>query len=114
MRAGRRQSIHSGRHVAAEVLERFVDLFESRGWLNRQIVIRSGGGRYRLFCSESKFLACRMNESWGVSPGTPGWPVCMVTRDRFFHDRSMCAFAAEEPLTDEWLRLLAENDFEVT
>jgi hypothetical protein len=107
-------SIRGGKRAAAEVLKRLVGVFETRGWLNRQIVIRNGRGRYRLFCSESRFLVCRMNESWGIPPGAPGWPVCMVTREGFFHDRSVCAFAAEEPQTDEWLRVLVENDFEVT
>lgn len=114
MKTGQGRSKCDERHTAAEALEQFIGLFESKGWLNRFVVIKSGDARYRLFCSESAFLVYRMNESWGVSPGVPGWPVCMVTRDRLFHDGSTCAFATEEPETREWLRLLAENDFEVT
>ena len=104
----------SGKQAAAEVLEQFVCLFDGKGWLNRTICVRSGDARYRLFCSKSRFFAYRMNDSWGISPGVPGWLVCMVTHDRVFVDAETCAFPAEEPDTHEWLRLLTDNDFEVT
>ena len=99
---------------ATEVLGQFVSLFESKGWLNRMIGVRSGDARYRLFCSESRFLVYRINDKWGIPPGVPGWPVCMVTQDRVFHDAEACAFPAEEPGSEEWLRLLTGADFEVT
>jgi hypothetical protein len=114
MKKGSRPLTGNGKQAAAEVLRQFVCLFESRGWLNRFIGIRSGDGRYRLFCNESRFLAYRMNDSWGVAPGAPGWPVYVVTSDRVFHDGEACAFSRSEPETDEWLRLLIDNDFEVT
>lgn len=102
------------RGVPAEVLAQMVRLFESRGWLDRPIMVKRRNRRYRLFCSQDRFLAYKLNESWGISPGVPGWPVCLVTRDRVFHDAVTCAFTAEEPETDEWLRLLSHNDIEVT
>ena len=114
MKARDRSSAREAEQAAAEVLHRFVSLFEGRGWLNRFINVRGGYGQYRLFCSESRFFAYRMNDRWGISPGAPGWPVCMVTRDRVFHDGSLCAFPTEDPETLQWLRLLADNDFEVT
>ena len=104
----------NGKQAAAEVLQQFVCLFEGKGWLDRTINIRSGDARYRLFCSKSRFFAYRMNDSWGISPGVPGWLVCMVTHDQVFLDAETCAFPTEEPETHEWLRLLADNNFEVT
>jgi hypothetical protein len=102
------------KQAAAEVLRQFICFFEGKGWLNRTISVRSGDARYRLFCSESRFFAYRMNDSWGIPPGVPGWPVCMVTHDRVFHDAETCAFPTEEPDIHEWLRRLTDNDFEVT
>ena len=99
--------------AAKDILDRFVCLFRGKGWLDRPILLQNGGTRYRLFCSENRFFAYRMNESWGISPGVPGWPVCMVTQESLFHDGSTCAIGTEEPETDEWLRLLNNADSEV-
>lgn len=100
--------------AAAEMLEQFVCLFQGRGWLNRFVSLRSGDGRYRIFCSQSSFLAYRTNDNWGTPPGVPGWPVCMVTREHIFCDGHMCAFPTREPESLEWLRRLTDDDFEVT
>lgn len=96
-----------------ERLQQFVHLFERKGWLSRSIGIRSGTVRYRLFCDDSRFFAYRMNESWGVPPGVPGWPVCLITGDSVFPDDEASVLSKEEPDTEEWLRRLTDNDFEV-
>ena len=102
------------RQTDPKVLQEFVCFFESKGWLNRSIGIKSKDARYRLFCSESRFFAYRINESSGISPGVPGWPVCVVTRDNLFHDAETCAFPAGEMGNEEWLSLLTSGCFEVT
>ncbi len=97
----------------AEVLRQFVAFFTGKGWLNQKVAVRSGGISYLLFCDESRFFAYRTNDNWGVPPGVPGWPVCVVTSDRLFHDEEACPFPSEEPGPREWLRRLINNDFEV-
>jgi len=110
---GRRGILSCDVEETAEVLRQFVAFFNGKGWLNQKVAIRSGGISYLLFCDESRFFAYRMNDNWGVPPGVPGWPVCLVTSDHVFHDRRTCASPASEPSPLEWLRRLMENDFEV-
>jgi|GEM_PF-1329117 len=110
---GKRGILSCDVEETAEVLRQFVAFFSGKGWLNQKVAIRSGGISYLLFCDESRFFAYRMNDNWGVPPGVPGWPVCLVTSDHVFHDRRTCASPASEPSPREWLRRLMENDFEV-
>ena len=95
-----------------QVLERFVGVFRSKGWLNRKIGIRYRGVRYRIFCSDSEFLAYRINDHHGISPGVPGWPVCMIREDQIFHDSEMCILSSAEPGCEDWLRCIVDGDFE--
>ncbi len=95
------------------VLQAFVELFASKGWLNQTLRIKHRGRRYRIGCSEAKFLAYRINDHCGISPGFPGWTVCMVTRDQVMEDTQMGAFVSGEPTVRDWLRCMAEADFEL-
>lgn len=96
-----------------QALERFVGVFKSRGWLNRKVRIRYRGVTYRVFCSDTEFLVYRINDHHGISPGVPGWPVCMIREDQIFHDSEMCVLPSAEPGCDDWLRCIADGDFEV-
>lgn len=97
----------------ANILEQLVAIFESQGWLNRQIRITHRSRRYRISCDESGFLAYRINDRCGLSPGFPGWPVCVITPESIIHDSAMSAFPSTEPSAHEWLRCIADNDFEL-
>ncbi len=94
-------------------LRQFVDLFERKGWLNRHIRLQRGSRRYRLSCGEAGFHAYRINDHHGLSPGVPGWPVCIITQEGILQDAEIVAFASTEPSVEEWLHCLAENDFEL-
>ena len=96
-----------------EVLRRFVALFTDKGWLNRNLKIRYRGAGYRIFCSDTEFLVYRINDNACVSPGVPGWPVCMVRQDEVFHDSEMCPFPSPEPDARDWLLCMTQGDFEV-
>jgi len=96
-----------------EVLHHFVGLFRERGWLNRKLKIRYRGVGYRIFCSDTEFLVYRINDNACVSPGVPGWPVCMVRQDEVFHYSEMCPFPSPEPDARDWLHCMAQGDFEV-
>ncbi|OPY92973.1 MAG: hypothetical protein A4E73_00584 [Syntrophaceae bacterium PtaU1.Bin231] len=96
-----------------DVLQEFVGVFVSKGWLNQTIRIRHRGGRYSISCSEKQFFAYRINDNCSVSPGFPGWPVCIVTHDRMTDDAAMSSLASTEPDIREWLRCFRDGDFEL-
>jgi hypothetical protein len=96
-----------------EVLQKFVDVFASKGWLNQGLRIVHRERRYRIFCSETKFIAQRINDHCAISWGFPCWAVCMVTDDRIIEDSHLSGFASLEPGVHDWLRCIAEEDFEI-
>jgi len=96
-----------------DVLQKFVGIFESKGWLNQTLRIKHRDRRYRICCTEREFLAYRINDHCSVLPGFPGWSVCIVTHDQIVEDSDMSAFSSSEPNAHEWLRCIAEEDFEL-
>jgi hypothetical protein len=95
-----------------DILFRFVALFREKGWLDRKIKIKYNNFTYRIFCSDTEFLVYRLNDNAGVSPGSPGWPVCLVRQGRVFHDAEMCPFPSTEPDAGRWLSFIAEGALE--
>jgi hypothetical protein len=98
---------------AIDVLQTFIEIFESRGWLNQTIRIRLQERRYRISCTETGFVAYRINDHCGVSPGIPGWPVCFVTQDHMMEDSDMSRFASNEPSILDWLRFITDSELEL-
>ena len=96
-----------------DVLLKFGGIFESKGGLNPTLRIKHCDKRYRICCSEREFLAYRINDHCNVLPGFPGWPVCIVTHDQIVEDSDMSAFSSSEPSAHDWLRCIAEGDFEL-
>lgn len=95
-----------------EILMQLVEIFASRGWLNRNLRVRVQNARYRIFCSEAEFLVFRINDNCGVPPGIPGWPVCMVNRERVVEDEHMAGSSSTEPGAREWLESLSAGSIE--
>jgi hypothetical protein len=110
---GRRQVRERVGKKPGDVLKEFVQVFESKGWLNQDIRIRRCESRYRVFCSEGHFFVYRINDNCGLSHGFPGWPVCSVTHARITHDSEMSPLGSKEPTAGEWLRYMADGDFEL-
>jgi hypothetical protein len=96
-----------------DVLRQFVGVFASKGWLNQKVRIKHRDGSYRIFCSEREFFAYRINENWGIPPGIPGWHVCVVNQNQIIDDSGMSQFPSTEPSVHDWLRCIADGDFEV-
>jgi hypothetical protein len=96
-----------------DVLEEFIGVFVNKGWLNQTIRIRRHERRYRISCSETGFIAYRINDHSGVSPGIPGWPVCFVTQKQIMDDSDMSGLASTEPRVHDWLRFIMEDDLEL-
>jgi hypothetical protein len=97
---------------AAIILQQFISIFSSKGWLNRSIRIKHHDKKYRLMCSEKLFIAFRCNDNYGISPGIPGWNVCIIDQDQIIQDSDFSPFASDEPSAHDWLHSLQENDFE--
>ena len=96
-----------------DVLQKFVGIFESKGWLNQTLRIKHHDRRYRICCTNREFLAYRINDHCSVLPGFPGWSVCIVTPDQIVEDSDMSRFSSSEPSAHDWLRCIAEEDFEL-
>lgn len=96
-----------------DVMQKFVDVFASKGWLNQTTRIKHRDKRYRIFCSEREFFAYRINDNCGISPGFPGWPICIVTHDKIIEDSHMSRFPSTEPSAHDWLCCIADGDFEL-
>jgi len=113
MKAGDREFRDPVEKEPVDVLRRFVDVFVNKGWLNQTLRIKHRGRRYRIFCSERKFFAYQINDHYGVSWGFPGWPVCIVTPDQIISDPEISACQSTEPSVHDWLRCIADDDFEI-
>ena len=103
----------SCRKEADGCLAEFVGVFASKGWLKQSVRIKRRDRRYRIFCSERKFFSYRINDNCGISPGFPGWLVCIVTHDEISDDSKMPDFASAKPSAHHWLRCIAHGDFEL-
>jgi hypothetical protein len=113
MKAGYTPSQDPAEKKPIDFLQKFVGVFSSKGWLNQTLRIKHRDRRYRISCSEKKFFAYRINDKCAVTPGYPGWPVCIITHDQIIDDAKMSAFASAEPSVNDWLRCIHEEDFEL-
>ena len=113
MKAGNVSSGDLQENRPTDVLQRFVGIFEEKGWLNQTLRIKHRDRRYRICRTAREFLAYRINDHCNVLPGFPGWSVCIVTHEQIVEDSDMSAFSSSEPSAYEWLRCIAEEDFEL-
>lgn len=95
------------------ILTQLVGVFEEKGLLNQRIRIKHRDRRYWISCSETAFVAYRMNDHGGIPPGVPGWPVCIVRDDQVVNDADMSPVASTEPSADDWFRCIVADDFEI-
>lgn len=101
----------SGERDPREILQRLVEVFAGKGWLNQTVRIVHQERRYRIFCSANQFIAQRINDRLDVSWGFAAWPVCMITPDHIVEDTHLSPSASAEPSADEWFRCVAQGDF---
>jgi len=113
MKRGNRPFCGPQEEKSADVLQKLVGAFSNKGWLNQTLRIKHRDRRYRICCSAREFFAYRINDHCGVSPGLPGWAVCIVTPDEMIEDSDMSAFASTEPSAHDWLRCIDEGNFEL-
>jgi hypothetical protein len=99
--------------MPVDILQEFIGVFAQRGWLNQTLRIMHRDRRYRIFCSETEFVAHRINDHGGVPWGFPCWAVCIVTRDQIIEDSDMSMFSSVEPSAHDWFRCLTGGDFQI-
>jgi hypothetical protein len=112
MKSGKTTVLDPVKKKAKPTLDKLVGIFESKGWLNQTLRIKYRDRKYRIFCSRTRFMAYRINDHCGVSPGIPGWPVCFVTADQILEDTDLSEFASNEPAAQEWVQSLADDKLE--
>ena len=96
-----------------DILQEFVGVFAQRGWLNQTLRIMHRDRRYRIYCSETEFIAHRINDNCTSSWGFPCWAVCIVTRDQIIEDKDLSMFSSAELCAQDWFRCIAEDDFQI-
>ncbi len=104
---------HNGRMRPEEALRQLVGVFETRGWLDRTLRIKRCDRSYSISCSRNEFMVYRINDNWGIPPGLPGWPVCIVDSGLIVEDSELSEFGSDEPGAGDWLHYMASDDFEV-
>ncbi len=109
----RESSVPAADNKPADVLWQLVEAFSVRGWLNRILRIRFQDKKYRVLCTEKSFIAYRINENYGISPGMPGWAVCIVDHNQILEDARMPNPSIGEPTALDWLHSAANGELEI-
>jgi hypothetical protein len=95
-----------------DFLRKFTEIFDSKGWLNKKLRIKYQSKRYWISCNEERVFAYEINETCGLGPGVPGWPVCLVEKDYVYDESQISALTPTELNTDDWLNIIANQKFE--
>jgi hypothetical protein len=109
-----RQFESSAEMSPSAILQQLITIFTGKGWMDKSIRIKHRENNYRISCNENGFIAYRINDNHGISPGIPGWVVCSIDSDQIIEDSEFSSLASDEPGAREWLRCIAGDDFEVT
>lgn len=94
----------------AELLRRIQALFRELGLFEKKLTLTHQGQQYLARCDAHAFTIYRLLEKCHVPPGTPGWPVCLVTQETIIDETSPPhleedEFASGLTLAD-WLQLI--------
>lgn len=96
----------------AQLLRRIQERFRELGLWGRTLTVSYQGQRYLVGCSEEAFTVYRLVEHCHIPPGTPGWPVCLVTAETVVDETSPPLLEDEFAVAltpAQWLRLIEET-----
>ena len=101
----------------SRVLAHIQSLFKKWGIYNQKLILRHEGEEYAFSCDDKALIIYRLLSGAGKSPGSPGWPVCLVTAEGIIDECSPPHhiedfFASHMGLAD-WLAII-EQDYEET
>ena len=97
----------------SDVLHKLIEIFTSKGWLNKNLRIKYQEKRYRISCSEEMFFAYQINENCGHSTGVPGWPVCIIEGDYTYDESGIPDLTFTALNIHDWLNIMATQNIEV-
>jgi hypothetical protein len=104
---------HLQEESSCDILQEFIEIFDSKGWLNKELRIKYQNERYWVSCNGERFFAYQINENCALGPGVPGWPVCIIRKD-YFYDESKIPYPTSTKLnTHDWLNIIANKEFEL-
>ncbi len=96
-----------------DVSHKLIEIFTSKGWLNKNLRIKYQNKRYWISCSKDRFFAYQINENCGLSPGVPGWPVCIIKKDYVYDESGILDLTSTALNIHDWLNIMATQRFEV-
>ncbi len=96
-----------------DVLHKFIDIFASKGWLNKKLRIKYQSKRYWISCNEERFFAYQINENCGLGPGVPGWPVCLIRKDYVYDESEISDLTPTKLSAHDWLNIIVNQNLEL-
>ena len=94
----------------AELLRRIQARFRELGRFGSPLTLTHNGEHYLAICDDQVFAVYRRVDQGHVSPGRPGWPVCLVTAEAVADETSPPHLADDEFASglslEEWLELI--------
>ena len=94
----------------AELLRRIQARFRELGLFGSSLTLTHNGEKYLASCDDRVFAVYRLVEKCHVSPGRPGWPVCLVTAEAVVDETSPPHLPEDEFASglslEEWLQLI--------
>jgi hypothetical protein len=94
----------------AELLRGIQARFRELGLFGSTLTLTHNGEKYLATCDDRVFAVYRLVGQGHVSPGRPGWPVCLVTAEAVADETSPPHLADDEFASglglEEWLELI--------
>jgi len=106
-------SRHLQEENSCDILHKFIEIFDSKGWLNKKLRIKYQGKRYWISCNEERFFAYQINENCGLGPGVPGWPVCLIRKDYVYDESEISDLASTKLSAHDWLDIMDNQNLEL-
>jgi hypothetical protein len=101
---------HGSEISPAELLGRIQARFRELGLFGSTLTLNHQGDKYLVSCDDQAFAVYRLVEKCHVSPGQPGWPVCLVTAEAVVDETSPPQMPDDEFASGlglkEWLQLI--------
>ena len=98
----------------AALLGQIQALCRELGLFGRSVKVSHQGGQYAVRCDAEAFTVYRLVEQCHLPPGSPGWPVCLVTAEAILDETSPPQPPAADEFASgltlpEWLQLLEDT-----
>jgi hypothetical protein len=101
---------NTGEISPAELLRRIQTRFRELGLFGSPLTLTHNGEKYLASCDDRVFAVYRLVDRCHVSPGRPGWPVCLVTSEAVVDETSPPQMPEDEFASGlslkEWLQLI--------